>query len=48
LGRLLHAWGLHTSAFNQARVLGTALSWLAYLIIGAALIYAGVSHQLGG
>ena len=48
LGRVLHAWGLHTGAFNQARVLGTALSWLAYLIIGAARIYAGVSHQLGG
>ena len=48
LGRLLHAWGLHTSAFNQLRVIGTALSWLSYLIIGAALIYVGLSHQLGG
>jgi len=48
LGRLLHAWGLYTSAFNQLRVIGTALSWLAFLIIGVALIYVGLSHQLGG
>jgi uncharacterized membrane protein YecN with MAPEG domain len=48
LGRLLHAWGLHASAFNQARVLGTALSWLAYLIIGVGLLYVGLSHRLGG
>jgi uncharacterized membrane protein YecN with MAPEG domain len=48
LGRLVHAWGLHTSAFNWARVTGTTLSWISYLILGVALIYAGLSHQLGG
>jgi uncharacterized membrane protein YecN with MAPEG domain len=47
LGRLLHAYGLHTSVLNIFRVIGTALSWLAYLIIGLALIYVGLSHQLG-
>src|SRR5262249_44095604 len=34
LGRIIHAWGLHTAAFNQARVIGTSLSWFSYLIIG--------------
>lgn len=48
LGRILHGFGLHTSVLNTARVMGTALSWLAYLIVGVALIYVGLSHQLGG
>lgn len=48
LGRILHGWGLHTGVLNMPRRLGTAFSWLSYLIIGVALIYVGLSHQLGG
>jgi uncharacterized membrane protein YecN with MAPEG domain len=48
LGRILHGWGLHTGVLNTPRKMGTALSWLSYLIIGVALIYVGLSHQLGG
>jgi hypothetical protein len=48
LGRLLHGVGLHTSAYNVFRITGAALSILAYLVIGGGLIYAGLSHQLGG
>ena len=48
LGRILHGWGLHTGVLNAPRRIGAALSWLSYLIISAALIYVGLSHQLGG
>jgi uncharacterized membrane protein YecN with MAPEG domain len=45
-GRILHAFGLHTGALNAGRVLGMALTLVAYLLIGGGLIYAGLSQQL--
>ncbi|MBI3437692.1 MAG: MAPEG family protein [Proteobacteria bacterium] len=47
-GRLLHAFGLHAGELNFGRVGGMILTFTAYLILGAALIYVGLSHQLGG
>ena len=46
LGRILHAVGLHTGALNLGRALGVTLTLLSYLLIGAGLIYAGLSQQL--
>lgn len=46
IGRLLHAAGLYAGALNAGRVLGMALTWLSFLLIGAGLIYAGLSQQL--
>jgi uncharacterized membrane protein YecN with MAPEG domain len=46
IGRAAHALGLHTGALNAGRVLGIALTWLAFLLIGSGLIYAGLSQQL--
>jgi len=46
IGRILHAVGLHTGALNIGRVAGISLTWLSYLLIGAGLIYAGLSQQL--
>lgn len=46
IGRILHAIGLHTGALNIGRTAGIALTWLAYLLMGAGLIYAGLSQQL--
>lgn len=48
LGRIVHAAGLHAGELNFGRVGGMMLTFLAYLIIGAALLYVGLSHQLGG
>jgi uncharacterized protein len=45
-GRIIHAIGLHTGVLNAGRVLGMALTWTAYLMIGGGLIYAGLSQQL--
>lgn len=45
-GRLLHAFGLHASPLNLGRRLGVVLTWLAYLLIGGGLIYAGVVQQM--
>jgi uncharacterized protein len=45
-GRIIHAIGLHTGVLNAGRVLGMALTWTAYLMIGSGLIYAGLSQQL--
>ena len=46
LGRLLHGFGLNTGPLNMGRRAGIALTWLAYLLIGVGLIYAGVSQQM--
>jgi uncharacterized protein len=46
IGRILHAIGLHTGALNIGRVAGISLTWIAYLLIGVGLIYAGLSQQL--
>jgi uncharacterized membrane protein YecN with MAPEG domain len=48
LGRIIHGVGLNLSAVNLGRTLGVALTWLAYLLIGGGLIYAGLARQLGG
>jgi uncharacterized membrane protein YecN with MAPEG domain len=48
LGRILHAAGLHAGKLNFGRIGGVALTLLAYLIIGASLVYAGLTQQLGG
>jgi uncharacterized protein len=45
-GRILHAVGLHTGVLNAGRVAGMALTWIAFLLIGGGLIYAGLSQQL--
>jgi uncharacterized membrane protein YecN with MAPEG domain len=45
-GRLLHAAGLHTGVLNAGRIAGIVLTWLAYLLIGGGLIYAGLSQRL--
>jgi hypothetical protein len=48
LGRILHGAGLHAGALNFGRRAGTALTWLAYLLAGVGLIWAGLGQQLGG
>ena len=45
LGRILHGIGLNAGELNLGRQLGTALTWLAYLLIGCGLIYAGLVQQ---
>lgn len=45
-GRILHGFGMHTGVLNTSRRLGTALTWLAYLLIGAGLIYAALMKGL--
>ncbi len=42
LGRMTHAFGLHTGALNLARRLGVALTWLAYVLLGGGLIHAAL------
>lgn len=46
VGRLLHGFGLHTGVLNAGRMFGMALTWLAYLLLGGGLLYAGLSQQL--
>jgi uncharacterized protein len=46
IGRILHGVGLHTGMLNAGRMLGMALTWLAYLLLGFGLIYAGLAQQL--
>jgi hypothetical protein len=41
-GRIFHAVGLHLGALNLGRVLGMSLTWLAFLLMGAGLVYAGL------
>lgn len=45
-GRLLHGFGLHAGTYNFGRVGGVVLTWTAYLLTGAGLIYAGLAQQL--
>lgn len=45
-GRVLHGFGLHTAVLNTARRAGTALTWLAYALIGGGLIYAALAQRL--
>lgn len=42
LGRIFHGIGLHTGILNTGRLAGTALTWLAYLLIGGGLIHAAL------
>jgi hypothetical protein len=46
VGRVLHAFGLHTGVLNFGRVAGTLLTLLSFLLMGVGLIYAGLSQQL--
>jgi uncharacterized protein len=46
LGRVLHGWGLNRARMTGARRIGVALTWVAYLIMGLGLIYAGLAQQL--
>jgi uncharacterized protein len=46
LGRILHAFGLHTGSLNFGRAAGIMLTWLSYLLIGGGLIYVATSQQL--
>ncbi|MBL8552351.1 MAG: MAPEG family protein [Hyphomonadaceae bacterium] len=45
-GRILHAVGLAMGPLNAGRVLGITLTWLAFLLIGGGLIYAGAAQQI--
>lgn len=46
LGRILHAWGLHTGTLNFGRMFGMVLTWTSYALIGGGLIWAGLAQQL--
>ncbi len=46
VGRIAHAVGLHTGVLNAGRLVGMGLTWLAYLLIGIGLIWAGLAQQL--
>ena len=46
LGRVIHAIGLNAGPLNTGRILGIALTWLAFLLMGVGLIYAGFAHRL--
>ena len=46
LGRILHGVGLHTGVLNAGRMLGMVLTWIAFLLLGGGLIYAGLAQQL--
>lgn len=40
LGRVLHAWGLSTSAgTSQGRLLGTLLTWLVFLVMAVLMVW---------
>lgn len=45
-GRILHGIGLHTGVLNIGRMLGMVLTYIAFLLIGVGLIYAGFSQDL--
>lgn len=45
-GRILHGIGLHTGVLNAGRLVGVALTWLSYLLIGGGLLYVALSQQL--
>jgi uncharacterized membrane protein YecN with MAPEG domain len=46
LGRILHGIGLHIGMVNAGRMIGMLLTWIAYLLIGGGLLYAGAAQQL--
>lgn len=46
VGRLAHGLGLSMGEINIGRMAGTLLTFLAYLLIGGALIWAGLSQPL--
>lgn len=46
IGRFLHGVGLHAGALNIGRVLGITLTWIAFVLIGGGLVYAGLTQQL--
>lgn len=46
IGRISHGLGLHAGVLNVGRMLGTSLTWLAYLLIGGGLLYVGFAQQL--
>lgn len=45
-GRILHGAGLHAGSLNAGRVFGMVLTWLALALIGAGLIFAGLSQRM--
>jgi uncharacterized membrane protein YecN with MAPEG domain len=45
-GRILHGVGLNLGEMNAGRGLGVLLTWIAFLLIGGGLVYAGLSQQL--
>lgn len=45
-GRILHGIGLHTGILNAGRMIGMVLTWIAYLLLGGGLIFAGLAQQL--
>lgn len=45
-GRIAHGIGLSMGTLNAGRMVGTLLSWIAYLLIGGGLLYAGLSGRL--
>jgi len=46
IGRIAHGAGMHVGVVNLGRVLGTALTWTAYVVIGGGLIYVALTQQL--
>lgn len=46
LGRVLHAAGLAAGELNIGRIAGTILTFVSFLFMGVALIYAGVTQGL--
>ncbi|MBY0565319.1 MAG: MAPEG family protein [Hyphomonadaceae bacterium] len=46
LGRLLHGVGLNAGMVNLGRMLGTLLTWVSFVLLGAGLIWAGLGQQL--
>jgi uncharacterized membrane protein YecN with MAPEG domain len=45
-GRILHAAGLHAGVLNLGRRLGTMLTFTAYALIGAGLLYGALAQRL--
>lgn len=46
IGRAAHAVGLSAGEMNIGRMAGTLLTFIAYVLIGGALIWAGLSRPL--
>lgn len=45
-GRIIHAIGLHLGVLNLGRMVGMALTWIAYALLGVGLIAAGLGYRL--